>query len=149
MHLTVSCNSSSSNWAKQRLSPATDGWLEPVPTLIRQTTGVPSFGQVLSTPVSSVEQSPLGPAQWGQSPAVATDAHTSHTIDVFRRFMHLIPFMFPADTIHGPAAADDDPVVDEERRADDAVVEFVEAGPLILSAKVEHGRVSGVVAEKD
>jgi hypothetical protein len=40
----------------------------------------------LSNPFSSVVQSPLGPAQWGQSPADATEAHTSHTIDVILRF---------------------------------------------------------------
>src|SRR5260221_13564182 len=125
MHLTVSCNSSSSNWAKQRSSPATDGWLEPVPTLIRQSTGGPSLGQALSNPVSSVVQSPFGPAQCGQSPADAADAHTSHMIDAVRKYMLSILSMFLADTIHGLAAANDDPVVDEERRADDAVVEFV------------------------
>src|SRR5258708_32085937 len=90
-HRTVSCNESSSNWAKQRSSPATEGWLEPVPTLILQSTGGPSLGHCFSNPFSSVVQLPLGPAHWGQSPAAATEAHRSHAINIVLRYVPLIP----------------------------------------------------------
>src|SRR5947209_995161 len=123
----VSCNESSSSWAKQRSSPATDGWLDPVPTLILQSTGGPSFGHCFSNPFSSVVQSPWGPAQCGQSaspgasPAAASAAHTSHRINVVLRFMVFFRLVFLADTVNGLAAPNDDLVLDEEGRPCQAV----------------------------
>src|SRR4051794_14926110 len=115
---------------------------------MRHSTGGPSFGQALSKPFSSVVQSPFGPAHCGQSAgSAATTAETPirHASSEVVYFIRFIPLWFRADAVNGLVAADDDDVLVEERRADDGVVERVDAERLVFATGFEHGGVAGVV----